>query len=185
MGGDFRGGFGPRGRGHGPRGGGGLRGGGRRGKRFSGDELRVLVLAMLDEHGPRHGYDLIRLFAETTSDAYKPSPGVLYPLLTMLADMDLVREADDGETRRSFAITDAGKAVLEEEKDTLAAAREKLSAIASVAGRVDRGPVKRAMMNLRTATMQRLSDEKSDDALILDIAAELDRAAQAIERLGR
>lgn len=175
-------GFGPRG----PGGRGGGRGGmGRRAKRFTGDELRLLVLALINEHGPRHGYDLIRLFAEQTNDAYRPSPGVLYPLLTMLADMGLVRETDDGDSRRSFVITDAGKAQLAEDKATLDTARERLAAMASIGERVDRGPVKRAMMNLRTATLQRLTAEGADDALALSIAEELDRAAHAIERIGR
>ncbi|WP_268237067.1 hypothetical protein [Croceicoccus pelagius] len=39
------------------------------------------------------------------------------------------------------------------------------------------------MRNLLPATMQRLFDEMSDDALIMDLAADLHRAAPAIERL--
>lgn len=164
----------------------GMRGpGGRGAKRFTGDELRLLVLDLLDRNGPRHGYDLIKLFEEASEGGYKPSPGVLYPMLTMLADMDLVREGDDGEKRRSFALTETGRTLLKEEAETLARARERLAAMAMLAQRTDRGPVRRAMMNLRTAVMQRLSDEKADEELLLDIAAELDRAASAIERLRR
>ena len=108
-GGGFGGGFGPGGD-H-ERGPGGF-GPGRRGKRFSGDELRLMVLALLAE-GPQHGYQLIRAFTEKSGEAYAPSPGVLYPLLSLLADMGLAEEIAGpekagGGARRSFALTDAG-----------------------------------------------------------------------------
>lgn len=165
---------------------GGMRGpGGRGAKRFTGDELRLLVLDLLDRNGPRHGYDLIKLFDEASEGGYKPSPGVLYPMLTLLADMDLVRESDDGNRRRSYEVTEAGRTLIGEQAETLARARERLAAMAMLAQRTDRGPVRRAMMNLRTAVLQRLSDERADEELLLDIAAELDRAASAIERLRR
>ena len=185
--------------GHGPFGGGGFgpdgeggRGGpggfgGRRGKRFSGDELRLMVLALLAE-GPQHGYQLIRAFTEKSGEAYAPSPGVLYPLLSLLADMGLAEEiANDergsGGARRSFALTDAGKAEIEAKKAEIDAAFARLVAMAEQASRTDAAPVRRAMMNLRTATVQRLTRDGGDDELALKIAKLLDDAAQAIERL--
>ena len=185
--------------GHGPFGGGGFgpdgeggRGGpggfgGRRGKRFSGDELRLMVLALLAER-PQHGYQLIRAFTEKSGEAYAPSPGVLYPLLSLLADMGLAEEiANDekgsGGARRSFALTDAGKAEIEAKKAEIEAAFARLLAMAEQASRTDAAPVRRAMMNLRTATVQRLTRDGGDDELALKIAKLLDDAAQAIERL--
>lgn len=162
---------------------GGPGGGRRRGKRFAGDELRLLVLALLAD-GPRHGYELIRAFAEKSGDAYSPSPGVLYPLLTLLEDMERVAEVPSaGSTRRSYALTDAGRTELEAAKEQVAALFARLAAMAEDTARTDVAPVRRAMMNLRTATMQRLSREESDSKLGFDIAALLDEAAQKIERL--
>ncbi|WP_295637950.1 PadR family transcriptional regulator [Novosphingobium sp.] len=182
-GGGFGGGFGPDG--EGGRGGpGGFGGGpgGRRGKRFSGDELRLMVLALLAE-GPQHGYQLIRAFTEKSGEAYAPSPGVLYPLLSLLADMGLAEEIAGNGARRSFALTDAGKAEIEAKKAEIDAAFARLAAMAEHASRTDAAPVRRAMMNLRTATVQRLTREGGDDELALKIAKLLDNAAQAIERL--
>ena len=183
-GGGFGGGFGPGGD-H-ERGPGGF-GPGRRGKRFSGDELRLMVLALLAE-GPQHGYQLIRAFTEKSGEAYAPSPGVLYPLLSLLADMGLAEEIAGpekagGGARRSFALTDAGKAEIEAKKAEIEAAFARLSAMAEQASRTDAAPVRRAMMNLRTATVQRLTRDGGDDELALKIAKLLDDAAQAIERL--
>ena len=157
-------------------------GGGRRGKRFSGDELRLMVLALLAE-GPQHGYQLIRAFTEKSREAYVPSPGVLYPLLSLLADMGLAEEIAGGGARRSFALTDAGKAEIEAKKAEIEAAFARLSAMAEQASRTDAAPVRRAMMNLRTATVQRLTRDGGDTELALKIAKLLDDAAQAIERL--
>lgn len=185
FGGGFGGGFGPGGdheRGPGGFGPGGFGPGGRRGKRFSGDELRLMVLALLAE-GPQHGYQLIRAFTEKSGEAYAPSPGVLYPLLSLLADMGLAEEIEGGGARRSFALTDAGKAEIEARKAEIEAAFARLAAMAEHASRTDAAPVRRAMMNLRTATMQRLTRDGGDTELALKIAKLLDDAAQAIERL--
>jgi DNA-binding PadR family transcriptional regulator len=163
--------------------GGGPGGGRRRGKRFAGEELRLMVLGLLEE-GPRHGYELIRAFAEKSGEGYSPSPGVLYPLLTMLSDMELVAEVPSQATsRRSYALTDAGKAEIDGARERLDALFARLAAMADDSARGDAAPVRRAMMNLRTATMQRLSCDEAEQNLAFDIAALIDAAAQQIERL--
>lgn len=161
---------------------GGFGGGGRRGKRFAGEDLRLMVLALLESE-PQHGYQLIRAFAERSGDAYAPSPGVLYPLLTLLQDMSLIAE-EPGEGRtRSFALTDAGKAELAANRDAAQAALARLAAMAEDAERTDAAPVRRAMMNLRTAAIQRMRKAGADEQTTFAIAALLDEAAQKIERL--
>jgi len=194
-GGDARHGlFGGRGRGdHGPGRHGGpdhshSDAGGRRGKRFSGDELRLMVLSLVDGE-PQHGYQLIRGFAEKSGDAYAPSPGVLYPLLTLLADMGLVEEVanEAGGSRRSFALTDAGRIELAAQRELATAALQRLVDMAGETRRTDPAPVRRAMMNLRTAAVQRLTSgegrTKGEDELAFRIAEILDEAARTIERL--
>ncbi|WP_374528644.1 PadR family transcriptional regulator [Novosphingobium sp.] len=168
--------------GRGPRGGGGGFGGGRRGKRFAGEELRLMVLGLL-ERGPQHGYQLIRSFAEKSGEAYSPSPGVLYPLLTLLADMGLAEEAPGEGSRRSYQLTDAGKAELEAKRAEVDAAFARLAALGDDAGKANAAPVRRAMMNLRTAAIQRLTRDGADAETAFAIAALLDEAAQKIERL--
>lgn len=165
-------------------GGGGFGGGrgGRRGKRFAGDELRLMVLALL-ESGPQHGYQLIRAFAEKSGESYSPSPGVLYPLLTLLQDMALVEEAPGEGRTRNVALTEAGKAELDANRDKAAEAFARLTAMADEAGRTHSAPVRRAMMNLCTATMQRLSKGGEGEETAFAIAALLDEVAQKIERL--
>jgi DNA-binding PadR family transcriptional regulator len=163
---------------------GGGGGAGRRGKRFAGDELRLMVLGLLAENAPQHGYQLIRAFADKSGEAYSPSPGVLYPLLTLLADMGMIEEVTaEGSARRSYALTESGLAEVEAKQAEVEAALARLAAMGEEAGRADPAPVRRAMMNLRTAAIQRMTRAGADNETAFAVAALLDDAAQKIERL--
>ena len=65
----------------------------RRGRRrmFESGELRLVLLKLIADE-PRHGYQLIKAIEELTEGDYAPSPGVVYPTLTMLDDMGLIAE---------------------------------------------------------------------------------------------
>ena len=65
--------------------------GGRRARMFDGSELRLMLLKLIADT-PRHGYDLIRAIEALTAGAYAPSPGVVYPTLTLLDEMGLIEE---------------------------------------------------------------------------------------------
>ncbi len=157
-------------------------GGGRRGKRFAGEALRLMVLGLLNEQ-PQHGYQLIRSFAEKSGEGYTPSPGVLYPILSLLEDQELV-EAVLGEqkTRRVFDLTETGRDEVTAREAEIEALFARLSAMADQANSAHAAPIKRAMMNLRTAAVQRMTREGADSETAFSIAAILDEAAQKIER---
>jgi DNA-binding PadR family transcriptional regulator len=98
--------------------------------------------------------------------------------------MGLVAEAaSDGGSRRSYSLTEAGRTEVEANRDTITTAFARLAAFAAEASRTDAGPVRRAMMNLRTAAVQRMGKDGADDQLAFAVAAILDEAAQRIERL--
>jgi DNA-binding PadR family transcriptional regulator len=162
--------------------GGGGRGGRGRGRLFAGDELRLVLLKLI-EPAPRHGYDLIRQIEELTGGAYAPSPGVVYPTLTLLADMELIAEQQSDGARKQFAITPAGTAHLAERAEEVDALMARLEGIGEMRERSSRGPVKRAIGNLRAAIHGRLADHDEQGDLPHDIAAILDEASQKIERL--
>jgi DNA-binding PadR family transcriptional regulator len=168
-------------------GGGGRRGGGRgeRGERrrmFDGGELRLVLLKLIADE-PRHGYDLIRHIEELTGGTYAPSPGVIYPTLTMLDDMGLIEAQESDGAKKLFAITDAGRAELETNSEIVDAAIARLTAVGEETQRTDSASVRRAMGNLRQVLMNRLGDRDLDDAALHDIVALIDEAAQKIERL--
>ena len=93
-------------------------GGGRGGfpfGRFVGDgELRLIVLSLVAE-SPRHGYEIIKALEERSGGFYSPSPGVIYPTLTFLEEAGHTVSSADG-NKKVYAITDAGRAYLEENR---------------------------------------------------------------------
>jgi DNA-binding PadR family transcriptional regulator len=159
-----------------------MRRGGRR-RMFDGGELRLILLKLIEEQ-PRHGYDLIRELETRSGGAYSPSPGVIYPSLTLLADMDLIgEETSEDAGRKKFAITDAGRAHLAERAEEVSAAFARLQSLADLRERTDAAPIARAMHNLKHALHNRLSQPGVDKAAVLEVAALIDEAAGKIERL--
>ena len=183
RGGMGRGGFGTEGFGRGFGGGwGGMRGEGGRARRvFDGGELRLVLLKLIEDEA-RHGYDLIRAIEERTGGAYAPSPGVVYPTVTLLQDMGLTEEQASAGAKRLFAITEAGKAHLAERAEEVQALFARLDALAAAANRTDGGPVRRAVHNLRAVLQHKLTGETSDETPHA-IAEIIDEAARKIERL--
>jgi DNA-binding PadR family transcriptional regulator len=148
---------------------------------FDGGELRLVLLKLIEEQ-PRHGYDLIREIEERSGGAYAPSPGVIYPTLTMLDDMGLVEARAEG-TRKAFAITEAGTAELQEKAAEVAALFERLAALGAQRARTSGGPIRRAMGNLRAVLQERLGGSEVDSDTLHEVAAILDEAVRKIERL--
>ncbi len=156
-------------------------GGGRR-RLFDKDELRLILLKLIEEQ-PRHGYDLIREIEDRSGGAYVPSPGVIYPTLTLLSDMDLIGEAPVEGTRKQFEITHAGTVHLTDRTMQVEAAMAKLAEMSARRERTDGAPVRRAMGNLREVLQTRLSRDDVTIETLHDVAALLDEAAQKVERL--
>src|SRR5215467_3307815 len=89
--------------------------GGRRGRRarrmFESGELRLVLLKLIADE-PRHGYDLIRAIEDLTGGEYAPSPGVVYPALSMLQDLGHIEGTEAESSRKAFSITQSGAADL-------------------------------------------------------------------------
>ncbi|HEY1826081.1 MAG TPA: PadR family transcriptional regulator [Acidimicrobiales bacterium] len=87
-----------------------VRGGRGRGRRQRGD-VRFAILALLSER-PMHGYEMMQELAERSRGLWRPSPGSLYPALSLLEDQGFVR-SQESEGRRQFTLTDEGRQELE------------------------------------------------------------------------
>lgn len=75
-------------------------------------DVRAAILTLLAE-GPRNGYQIIQEVEQRSDGAWKPSPGAVYPALTLLSDEGLIRgEESDG--RKTFSLTDEGRAYIAE-----------------------------------------------------------------------
>lgn len=166
------------GRPRGGRGGGGGRGRGM----FDGAELRLVLLKLIADE-QRHGYELIRAIEEMTGGAYAPSPGVVYPALSMLDEMGMIAEQRTDDSRKRFAITPEGAMHLEENRETVEALMARLTGMGERRERTDGAPIRRAMGNLKVALEHRLSKGEFSEDTLHDVAALIDEVAQKIERL--
>jgi DNA-binding PadR family transcriptional regulator len=179
--GGWRGSWGPFSFDFGDEGWGTRRGRGRR-RMFESGELRLVLLKLIADE-PRHGYDLIRAIEDLTGGEYAPSPGVIYPTLTLLQDMGLIEEAPGEGPRKSFQATDEGRAHLEERAEEVEGLFERLRDLAPREGSGAGPAIGRAVKNLMTALRHRVGRDGLDDELLHEIAAILDDAAQRIERV--
>ncbi|WP_156761157.1 PadR family transcriptional regulator [Microbacterium karelineae] len=84
------------------------RGGGTRKAR---GDVRAAVLVLLAEE-PMHGYQIIREISARSGGTWTPSAGSVYPTLQLFADEGLV-EASESNGRKTYALTDAGRAEAE------------------------------------------------------------------------
>lgn len=171
--------------GHGMRGGwergrGGGRGG-RIGRLLEHGDLRFVLLALIEEQ-PRHGYELIKELEERTGGAYRPSPGVIYPTLSLLEDEGFVRPASPEAARKLYEITPEGAAALTQNRASVDAVFGRMAEAAERSGAT--GPrIGRAMANLGMALQQRLSDPDLTPEALDRIVALIDETATAVEKV--
>ena len=149
---------------------------------FEGGELRLVLLKLIADE-PRHGYQLIKAIEDMTGGDYAPSPGVVYPTLTMLEDMGFIAEMNSKESKKVFEATDEGRAHLEENADEVEELIDKLEGHGSSRRSGNAPPIGRAVGNLMNALSHRISREGINEELMHEIAAILDEAAQRIERV--
>jgi len=167
-------------RGHGRHG----HGGGRSalGRFFAHGDLRLVILSLIAEK-PRHGYEIIKAIEERVGGAYSPSPGVIYPTLTLLEELGQVTAgAADGSGKKLHTITQEGRAFLDANREALDGLLARMDEAARVHAGGPAPQILRAMENLKLALRLRLSRGPLSEAEADAVAAALDAAATSVER---
>ena len=80
--------------------------------------VRYLVLDAIASQ-PRHGYEIIQVIGDKSGGSYRPSPGVIYPTLQMLEELEHAK-VEDRDGKKVYAITGAGKKDLAEHAEDVA-----------------------------------------------------------------
>lgn len=155
------------------------RGRGGIGRLFSTGDLRYLLLDLIAEK-PSHGYELIKAIEEKFGGAYSPSPGIIYPMLTLFEETGLATVTSEG-TRKLYTITDDGKKELEEHRAEVDAILHRISGIGSAARPAAGDPqIMRAIQNFRMALGLRAGNlTPEQQSRIVEI---IDNAAREIEK---
>src|SRR5580765_6606203 len=88
------------------------------GRMFDQGHLKFVILRLLDEK-PRHGYEIIKEIEERFGGMYSPSPGTVYPTLTMLEDLGYARAVPEDGGKKIYEITEEGRKYLAEHSTTV------------------------------------------------------------------
>ncbi|HEV2146379.1 MAG TPA: PadR family transcriptional regulator [Longimicrobiaceae bacterium] len=151
-----------------------------RGRVFGHGDLKLVILSLLAEK-PRHGYEIIKELEDRVGGAYSPSPGTVYPTLSLLEDLGYARARTEEGNRKVYEITEEGRRHLEENR----------SAVDDIFGRVDElasfffGPAMsglgRAFGNLGRATFRAGMRHQGDEQWVRRVQEILERAARDVE----
>jgi DNA-binding PadR family transcriptional regulator len=128
----------------------GGRGGGS-GRVFGPGDLRLVLLALIEEK-PRHGYELIKELEQKFGGGYAPSPGSVYPTLTLLEELEQVRSVSSVGTKRLFEITEEGRKYLRDNEAAMKSAMARMEMAArAVSGDSPPEDLHHAMHTLKAA----------------------------------
>jgi DNA-binding PadR family transcriptional regulator len=130
---------------------------------------------------PRHGYEIIKAIEDAMNGHYTPSPGVIYPTLTLLEETGLISGESHG-AKKLYSLTEEGRAEVESHWADVQAVRERLANARARFGDVPPPELFRAMDNLRAALQVRLAKGELSPEVVRAMTAAIDRAAAEIER---
>ncbi|WP_233869792.1 PadR family transcriptional regulator [Paraburkholderia adhaesiva] len=86
-----------------------------RSRKFTSDDLQLMLLALLAER-PSHGYELIKALDARSNGFYSPSPGMVYPALTWLEEVGYVSVTVEG-NRKRYELSPEGRAHLDAHRE--------------------------------------------------------------------
>ena len=154
------------------------------GRMFEQGDLKLVILRLLDEK-PRHGYEIIKELEERSGGRYTPSAGAVYPTLTLLEDLGYAVATPEEGGRKVYAITDAGRAHLLENRSAVDELFQRVSDIGDAVFGDGVRPARDAMIALtKEFGAAMMNGRRSADEInrIKDI---LERAANELRGVGK
>lgn len=155
-------------------------GGGGRGrgpKMFDAGAMRYVVLHLIADK-PRHGYEIIKELEQLSGGSYTPSPGAIYPLLSMLLDMGHVSATTEG-NKKLHTITPEGLAFLAENRQFVDAILARMNEPSEGRG----GDLRTLMHELKHVVIDKAHGHGTSDERLAQIRDILRRAAAEINQL--
>jgi DNA-binding PadR family transcriptional regulator len=146
---------------------------------FDTGHLRLVILHLIAEK-PSYGYEIIKAIEERLSGGYAPSPGVVYPTLTLLEEEGFAASSTEG-NKKLFTATEAGREYLKANNATVKVIFGRMEQARKVFGRGRSPQIMRALMNLKFALKMRAGRGDLSSEQVSKIAEALDAAARAID----
>ena len=151
---------------------------------FEQGDLKYVILRMLEEK-PRHGYDIIKELENRFGGSYAPSPGTVYPTLTMLEDLGYARVVPEEGGKKIYEITDEGRKHLAEHRTTVDDIFERIGRF--VEGFTDTPMIElnQAFQRLAKATYKTATSQIRDKETLEKIRDILRRATEEIDGVAK
>jgi len=147
---------------------------------FDGGQLQLVILKLIAEK-PSYGYEIMKAIEEKLSGGYAPSPGVVYPTLTLLEEEGLAEVTSTEGNKKLYAATAAGKEFLKTNSATVKAIFERMEMAGKRFGRGRSPQIMRAMMNMHMALKMRVDRGNLTAEQVSKIAEAIDAAARTID----
>jgi DNA-binding PadR family transcriptional regulator len=149
---------------------------------FEGGHLKLVILQLIADK-PSYGYEIIKAIEERLSGGYAPSPGVIYPTLTLLEEEGLAEVTSTEGNKKLYAATDAGRAHLKNNQPLLKAIFGRMQEAGKMYGRGRSPQIQRAIMNLKFALKMRVERGNLTAEQVSRIAEAIDAAARTIDEV--
>ncbi len=156
--------------------------GGGRVRFFDGGQLRLVILQLIAEK-PSYGYEIMKAIEERLMGGYTPSPGVVYPTLTLLEEEGLATVAASEGNKKMYAATEAGKEYLKANSVMLKAIFGRMEKARKVFGRGRSPQIMRAVMNLQMALRMRSGRGDLSAEQVSKITEAIDAAVRTIDEV--
>jgi len=157
---------------------------GRGGRMFEQGDLKYVILRLLEEKA-RHGYEIIKELEDRFGGAYSPSPGTVYPTLTMLEDLGYAKARDDGGGRKVYEITPEGSAYLKEHSSTVESIFDRIARFMDGFLDTPMMDVNNAFRRVARSAYGHASRNVNDAERLAKIREILDKAAAELEQLDK
>jgi len=156
--------------------------GGDRERLFDSGELRLVILQLVAEK-PSYGYEIIKAIEERLSGGYAPSPGVVYPTLTLLEEEGYATVSSTESSKKLYTVTELGAEFLKTNQATVKAIFGRMEQAGKAFGRGRSPQILRALMNLKFALKMRAGQGNLSPEQTRKIAEAIDAAARVIDEV--
>jgi DNA-binding PadR family transcriptional regulator len=157
---------------------------GRAARLFEQGDLKYVILRLLEEK-PRHGYDIIKELESRFGGSYAPSPGTVYPTLTMLEDLGYARVVPEEGGKKIYEITDQGRQHLAEHSGTVNDIFERIARFVEGLTDTPMTELNLAFQRVARTTYKTATSHIRDKEMVEKIRDILRRAADEIEAMSK
>src|SRR5271155_3654590 len=157
-------------------------GGGGRERHFDNGELRFVILQLIADK-PSYGYEIIKAIEERLSGGYAPSPGVVYPTLTLLEEEGYATVSSAEGGKKLYTVTELGNEFLKTNQATVKAIFGRMEQAGKAFGRGRSPQIMRAVANLMFALKLRAGQGNLSPEQISKITEAIDAVARVIDEV--